>query len=169
MCEAEGEGEGWGEGEDTSGASLDAINYLQQFLSVPAAQMFGLKPAKDGKVTVQIPGLNNFSSLLILAVNPTQTAQTVAPLPRNPLPKRDLRLAASLDEKKAFNEVRHAKCLMKHETYAVGDIMSTELSLVDSLGTVVRALEAVGRHRGYCHRTMQNNFGWLVRWNSLKP
>lgn len=47
----------------------EKVNWLQQFLALPAAQEFGLRPDKNGSLRLEIPSLQDYSTLIILAVD----------------------------------------------------------------------------------------------------
>lgn len=95
--------------------------------------------------------------------------QILEPLPKHSLPKRDLSLSKPLDIEKGFTELRHATPLLKHATYHIEDISSTELSLVDSLQTVKHVLKDLAKMSGWSSKVLQGQFGWIERWSKLKP
>ncbi len=103
---------------------------------------------KNGRVVIKGRDLEKYSTLMVVAVNSTQVAQAVAPLPRHALPHRDLTLEKPLDVKKAFTEVRHSTGLLKHGVYHIEDIASTELSLLDSMQSVVHAIKDIAKING---------------------
>lgn len=70
---------------------------------------------------------------------------------------------------KGFTEVRHSQRLNKHSTYTIEDIASTELSLLDSLQTATHALKDIAKINGNSTSTLEEQFGWINKWSSLKP
>ena len=143
------------------------INFLQQFLAVPAVQEFSLQPDKNGKVKATLPGLDNYSTLVVLAVNRNTAVQKVESLPRKRLPQRDLSLKKTFEEGKAYTEVRTAKALLKHDSQIIDDITSTELSMLDSLESVHQALKELCRV-GSCGSGDLEELSFLKGWDRLK-
>ena len=125
------------------------INFLQQFLAVPAVQEFSLKPDKNGRVKASLPGLENYSTLVVLAANRNSAVQQIESLPRKHLPQRDLALKKTFEAGKAYTEVRTAKALLKHDSQIIDDITSTELSMLDSVESVLHALKELCRVGGF--------------------
>ncbi len=128
---------------------------------------FNLKPDANGKVTVTLPGLENYSTLLAIAVNPHAVAQAVAPLPRKTLPRRELTLQQPLQPDRGYTEVRHARALRKHDSHIIDDITSTELSLVDSLETLIHALKELARMGGVSTPGL-DEMSFVRGWDRLK-
>ena len=59
--------------------------------------------------------------------------------------------------------------MLKHATYHIEDISSTELSLVDSLQTVKQVLKDLCKLNYYNSKKLTSEFGWIDRWRRMKP
>lgn len=153
MMEADADG---GVAGDTGGfANLDFL---------PSASMvaFNLIPGDDGIITIAIDRLGDHQHLHVVAVDALHTASRTHSL-KAPEPTRlDLRLAASLDPAKHFNQSRDFRLLGQGEQLTTDETASVRLEVIDSLARVYQLYSTLN---GSTHLT---EFEFVIRWPALE-
>ena len=125
----------------------DNIPVFQNFLGQKPIALYNLIANKDGTVLVEVDEKykEQYSCVLILAVDKNSLAHYLYPLSGTKIDKRDLSLAKPLESEKAFSEMRTAKCIEKYGTYIIEDFVSTELQNIDSLEKVLLILKEINK------------------------
>ncbi len=141
----------------------------QDFISTPPAALFNLPASPDGKITVEIEPdyQEKYAGMVILAVEQGSVSHYVEALGGGKRIDRDLTLSTSLDQTKAYSEVRTAAAVGKFGTHVLEDIASTKFQIVDSLGKVLSVMKELVRLQGGVPPEGLAKFEQLVAWDRL--
>lgn len=133
------------------------------FLSQAAAVVVNLIPDKDGVITIGREALGSHQHLHVVAVDPLNTTYRSIALPEVKMDFVDLRLLDGLDPDSHFTQQKQISIVGAGEEFVLADITTSKFEAYDSLN------RAYGLFTTLSHDPKLAEFGFVVRWPSLKP
>ena len=143
--------------------NTNKINLYQDFLENSGLQIFNT-PCVNGEVKITGP-FDKYSSLCILVENSSNVSMLNIPIDtEKKVGNRDLCLRTPLLNSKNYSEIRDILGIREGESYTVEDMTSTNIQIVDSLGSLLSILKELGGYK----QGLQNKYDFLTYWNTLK-
>ena len=133
------------------------------FLSQAAAVAVNLIPDKDGVITIGRDALGSHQHVHVVAVDPLNTTYRSIALPEVKMEFVDLRLLDGLDPDSHFTQQKQISIVGAGEEFVLADITTSKFEAYDSLS------RAYGLYTTLTHDPKLAEFGFVVRWPSLKP
>lgn len=142
------------EGQAGGFASLD-------FLPGAAVVAVNLVADENGTITVALKDLGKHQHIHVVAIDPLTTVSRTINLAAPDATRIDLRLAASLDPKKHFNQSKEFRFLGKGETLKSKETASMRMEIIDSLSRAYQLYATLNQHPHLAE------FEFLLRWPTL--
>jgi hypothetical protein len=133
------------------------------FLAASSLVVANVLPDKDGLIELKRDDLGPHQELLIVAVDPENTASRIVALPEVKTDYLDLRLAKGLDPKQHYMLQRRISVVPAGGRLTVADIGSTRFEIYDNLARVFALYAALNNDPKLAE------FRFLRDWPSLKP
>ncbi len=163
----------FGKGEAKGEGSLPYANSLLQmmesntdfssldFLAVTSTVALNLLPNEAGVIELKRADLGPQQDLMIVAVDPLNTASRSISLPEPKATYLDLRLPQSLDVKQHFTQQKRISILLAQQTLVLPDITSTKVETYDSLARVF------GLYATLTKDPELTEFSFMLNWPNL--
>ncbi len=145
---------GPGQGRGAGFSTLD-------FLAGQSVLIANLRPEKDGTITIDRSLLGKCHQVFVLAVSPQDTVYREFTLPKQEIPKTDLRLADNLDPKKHFTEQNTISVVKKNETFTLKDIKTSEYTSFDTLWKVYALFTTLSGNNTLA------KFDFILKWPEM--
>jgi hypothetical protein len=145
------------DGQATAGSSSRSIDFLEN----APAEIFNLKPDKDGKISIGLAAFGDRQHVHVLVVDPEGASYQELSLPDRNTAVRDLRLANALDPARHFTEQDSVTLLKKGDNLELPDILTAKFEVFDHLGSAYRYLLALKSDPTF------REFGFVVDWPNL--
>ncbi len=132
------------------------------FLAASSIVLANVVPDKNGLVEFKKADLEAHQQLLILAIDPQNTASRIVALPEAKSDYIDLRLSKPLDPKQHFTRQKRIGVLKAKETLTIADIGSARFESFDTLGKAIALYTAINGDAQFVE------FGFIRDWPTLK-
>jgi hypothetical protein len=151
-----------GGGQAGGGAAAPGEFSNLDFLAESSLVMANLAADENGVVEIKRDDLGPHQQLVILAIDPQNTASRYVALPDAKNAYLDLRLAKSLDPKLHFMQQKQISVLRAGEQLTINDITSTRFEMYDTLARVYALYAALGGDAKLAE------FSFVRNWHTLK-
>ncbi|MCY2931029.1 MAG: hypothetical protein NTV86_16375, partial [Planctomycetota bacterium] len=131
------------------------------FLPRQSVVLANLAADKDGLIVIPRKLLGGRQQIHVVAVDPHNTAYREIALDETPARPRDLRLKAALDATKHFAQQKLITVVPAKGTFAIGDILTSQLDTYDTLGKAYALCSTLANNPEF------NEFSFLVTWPKL--
>jgi len=143
------------------GATGDFANL--DFLGDTSAVLLNLIPDKNGIITIKRADLGEHQQLMVVAVDPQNTAFRTLALPEAKHDFVDLRLKNGLDPAKHFSEQKQITVVAKGANFVLNDITTSKFEAYDTIARLYTL-----------YATLTNDpklveFSFILDWPKLKP
>lgn len=143
------------EGQVGGFASLD-------FLSGAAVVAVNLVADEDGAITVSLDDLGKHQHIHVVGIDPLTTVSRTFNLAASEATRIDLRLSASLDPSKHFNQSKEFRFLNQGETLTSEETASVRMEIIDSLSRAYQLYTTLNQHPPLAE------FEFILRWPALE-
>ena len=142
------------EGQAGGFASLDFL---------PGAAMVAVNLVADeaGTITVSLEEIGKHQHIHVVAIDPLTTVSRTINLAAPEANRIDLRLSASLDPSKHFNQSKEFRFLNRGETLASEETASVRMEIIDSLSRAYQLYSTLNQHPHLAE------FEFILRWPGL--
>lgn len=114
----------------TAGSTPDFIDYLAHSSEL----QYDLHPAKDGRLKIPLSAFKGCQIIQLIVTDSGFIQQQTIALPQNPIPRRDRRLARSLDPTKHHLGTRRAAALAQGASASIENILDADWRAFTTLG-----------------------------------
>jgi len=142
------------------GRAVKGLSNLD-FLAEAATVLLNLTPDDQGVVVIERKDLGSHQAVHILAVDPLSTAYRCIRLPESDAPRRELRLATSLDPLRHFSQQKKVSVLQAKERFVLEDFSTASIEVYDSLTKVYEYYATSTRDPKLIE------FGFILGWPQL--